>query len=599
MTKKQLASVLLPLGLIGLVVLFLGIFNSSALLILLAVTLLILWIGVYRLTRDVIPLETHRNETNEYIDNLKKWLSEGNRALIILGVLGFIGGASNNSIAVMIIGVILVIGGGWGYKIKTTNKTKEHSAGIHTDHGSAAWATKEEIKRSGLTNQSTGLYIGGDCLRNKAGHLCTIAGSGQGKGVCQIIPSLLVNPFCSYVITDPKGENAFITARFQKSAGQKVYIIDPWNEQEKMGATHGINASGFNPFAFIKYEIAELRDNCEQIAAYLIPDKDAKDPYWNDRARSMIKVLLMHIVTALPESEHNFWTLYKMLRLSGDEWLELLVDLKMNQHEDGLIAIAAEELIGIEKSGSTMAGIKSSAQNATTIFESPQIRRSLHYNDFNPYSLTNGDCTVYVVIPERFLESYSTWLRLVIGLCLKACNSRPNKRVSFLLDEFAVLGKMKDVQRGFAFARGQNIVLWTFVQSLSQLKDNYGEDGMNTFISNAAVFQTFGIKDQFSTEYVSKLLGEGTRSKDTFSYSAGSSSTHTQSSQTFARRVLTPDEVSTSPSIITIADGLRIQLPKMAYFKNPGNDAVFGTDSIKGSPEWYGDFKNRADPAPR
>ena len=480
-----------------------------------------------------------------------------------------------------------------------------------THHGSADWATIEQVKAAGVF-QAQGLYVGGEFLRSKIGHLMTIAGSRQGKGICLIIPTLLVDPIGSYVITDPKGENAFITAWAQKEAGQRVFIIDPWEEQKKLGATHGVYNSGFNPFAYLKMDPDELRDNCEQIAYFLIPDNsNAKDPYWNDRARSMIKIFLMHIVTTLPKEEHNFWTLYRLLRLSDDEWLNLLLDMKSNRAEDGLISIAAQELIGIEKAGNTMSGIKSAAHNATTMFESPQLRKSLAADDFNPHWLTEGNCSVYLVLPERFFDTHGGWLRLVIGIFLKACNAKPKRRVNFILDECAVMGKMKDIQRAYAFAAGQNIVLWTFFQNLSQVRDIYGEDAMNSFVNNAAVFQAFGIKDNFTTEYVSKMLGEGTFTKrvvtDSKSYGENGSNSTSTSMQTYARRILTPDEVEKSDAIITVAHGLRIRIARLPYFENtfpdmePSAYIKWNEDQIaKGEqPTWHYLFSKRADRRPR
>jgi type IV secretory pathway TraG/TraD family ATPase VirD4 len=93
---------------------------------------------------------------------------------------------------------------------------------------------------------------------------------------------------------------------------------------------------------------------------------------------------------------------------------------------------------------------------------------------------------------------------------------------------------------------------------------------MNTFISNAAVLQAFGIKDHYSTDYISKVLGDTTRSKNTYSYSSGiNTASNTESSQTFARRLRTPDEVETSQGIITIIDGLRKEIPKLPLLQKP------------------------------
>jgi type IV secretion system protein VirD4 len=489
----------------------------------------------------------------------------------------------------------------------------------NTEHGSAHWASWPDfVKANNPEDGYLGLVLGAaGLLRSKQGHLITVAGTGSGKGTCLIIPSLLLQPAGSYVVTDPKGENACITARSQREYGQNVIILDPWEEEKRIGSTHGIVSSGFNPFDFIKADMDELRDSCEQIASFLAPDRpEDKDPFWNDRSRTLIKTLLMHIITWLPPDEHNFWTLYKLLRLSQEEWFNLLKDMEENPSEGGLVSIASQEFLGLPPE--TMASIRSKAQTATSIFESPQLRRSLERNDFNPYDLTEGKTTVYVVIPERYLETHSAWLRIVIGLCLRACNTKPNKRVYYLLDEFAVMGKMKDVQKAFAFARGQNIVMWFFAQNLSQIKEIYGEDGMNTFIGNAAILQCFGgMKDQYTQQYFSKAIGKTTAAKrvSTVGTSSGGGTTSTSTSssiQTYEKDLVSSDEIETyNDMIFSIGEGLRFCASKRPWFKHffdgvDANNPLLSKENRKllkagklPQDVWHEHYQKQADPAPR
>ncbi|MCF1715386.1 type IV secretory system conjugative DNA transfer family protein [Flavihumibacter sp. RY-1] len=482
----------------------------------------------------------------------------------------------------------------------------------NTSRGSAEWSNYDAVKASGNGIQDHGLWLGNFYRRQKFGNLLTVAGAGSGKNACIIIPNLLVVPFGSYVVTDPKGENAYITARHQKQMHQKVYILDPWEQQEKMQAKHGIPTATFNPFDFIRSEPNELRDNCELLAYYLIPlNTEAKDPYWDNKARSIIKTFLMYIMTSLPEEEQNFWTLYKLLRLQGDDWTLLMAKMNISKELDGLVAAAAGEFSGFDRNSDHFASILSGAHNATTIFESPQLRASLNKSGFNPYELANGNVTLYIVIPEKYMETHSAWLRLVIGLCLKAVNARPNKRVNFILDEFAVLGKMTDVLRAYAFGRGQNIVMWAFAQSLSQIKQIYGEDGLNTLLSNTNVLQAFGVKDKFTKDYVSYSLGTGTLSevKVSNSHSQNGSST-SKSVEHIGRPLLDPDEVERFQDIITIADGLRFPIEKVGYYQNryenrkwddPRTIPDFQKMMKKGQiPDDLRElFKDRADPPPR
>ncbi|MCP4305064.1 MAG: type IV secretory system conjugative DNA transfer family protein, partial [bacterium] len=92
-------------------------------------------------------------------------------------------------------------------------------------HGSARFATDEEIAKSGLLETEHGAYLGhhaesgGGLTFGDDGHLITVATAGAGKGTCSVIPNLLSYEG-SVVCTDPKGENAAITARHRREMGQ-------------------------------------------------------------------------------------------------------------------------------------------------------------------------------------------------------------------------------------------------------------------------------------------------------------------------------------------------------------------------------------------
>ena len=90
------------------------------------------------------------------------------------------------------------------------------------------------------------------CADNK--HMLTFAATRAGKGTACIIPNLLSWPG-NCVVIDPKGgENAAITARRRREMGQKVYIINPFNEfTDILGET-----DSFNPFARLDIQSDQL-----------------------------------------------------------------------------------------------------------------------------------------------------------------------------------------------------------------------------------------------------------------------------------------------------------------------------------------------------
>ena len=446
---------------------------------------------------------------------------------------------------------------------------------IASNPNDARWSTDEEFTRiiHPDPNKTEGVWLGGEYICTRNFHGIVIGGSGTGKSTMHLIPNLLIKPFSSNFVLDIKGELAQITASAQKTMNQ-VYIIDPFNNQLDLRATHGIKSSGFNPFIFLEDE-NELIENCNIIAHALIPDNpNAKEPYWNQRGRHVVSLCLQHIATALPKKERNMHTLYKMLRTSGDEFTNLLLSMKQNTALDGIISIGAEELLGLIDSSATLASIRSNAQNGTELFASPQLRHSLSKNDFNPYDLSGkGNVTVYLNLPERFIDVYDGWARMVIALSLKACNAKPANPVQFFLDEFPLLKKFDDAKRNFAFSRGANVRLWIYAQSIASLRDIYGEDGMNVFLANAGILQCIGgVRDLATREYFSKILGTKTRIKaqHSISFTEGKETSTSNSTAYVEEKIplLTPEQIGNMSGIITLCDRAKVVLDDTPYFRN-------------------------------
>lgn len=507
------------------------------------------------------------------------YVAIGVACLTIFGIYYFtqhgdMGILSGNTGFFLIAGTLGVV----AYRAQKRAPERKRPEKRRSEHGSAYWANSNELAKAGVTKKDLNNPDDGTTWFNKDFcladhyHALTIGPSRSGKGASVILPNLLTKPNCSYVLTDPKGELACITAYWQEQCGQKVYIIDPWDLQTANEAGHSIKQSGFNPFDFIKHDKSKIIDNCHQIAELLVPpNPQAKDPFWDDSARNLIKLCMMHIVTAMPRSDHNFWTLYKMLRPVGEEWIDMLTEMQSSDAFGGLVARMSAEYV-MSPSDNPLRSTLSTAQNATTIFESEELRASLLRSDFNPLDLSNGNCTVYIVIPYEYLQSHARWLRMVVGMCIKAATVKVNQKVKFILDEFGVLGKMDAIANGFQFLAGKNICLWPFVQDLGTLKSLYGEEGMNKFIANASVLQFFNARDGFTAKYLSDLLGKQTMEQESKSSSYNPmNNTYNSSTSTslYGRELMTPEEISKDDRTIILYSGLKAILPKHYYFNIP------------------------------
>lgn len=402
--------------------------------------------------------------------------------------------------------------------------------------GSARFARESELKPY---HQNDGLYIGEHYCFNEAGHILTCAGTRGGKGTCLIVPNLLgrSNFAGSWVVIDPKGENAAITASYQKKRGQTVVVLNPWGLlEEQLG-----EAACYNPLDILAdTDNPNLPDDAQMIAEMIVPiDRQDKNKFFTDNARAIVSGLLLHMVTYEDEkNERSLKTLWEWVRLPKEKWIDLLADMEVNDHKKfgGVVLQAAREIQKLMTSGErTWGNIVATVLQCTDFIKSPALQKSMQ-TGFNPATLSDGKTSMYIIIPADKLQSHARWLRLVVTTTMRAVVRKPNKRVCFLLDEFAALGYLPEIETALSTYAGFNITVWTILQSLMQLQAHY-KDNWETFVGNSTVRHFFSVNDNFTAEYVSKAIGETSHViSDVTPFGLGGSKSN-------KRALVTPDEL--------------------------------------------------------
>ena len=120
--------------------------------------------------------------------------------------------------------------------------------------------------------------------------------------------------------------------------------------------------------------------------------------------------------------------------------------------------------------------------------------------------------SLYLCLPQRYMNTHYRWLRMMISLTvteMEKVRGRPatGHPILMVLDEFAGLKRMEVIETAAAQIAGYGVKMFFVLQSLEQLKAVY-KDNWETFLANSGLKVFFNLEDNFSRDYVSKLIGE-------------------------------------------------------------------------------------------
>src|ERR1022692_2975245 len=406
----------------------------------------------------------------------------------------------------------------------------------------AAWADPDEVEERYPYHDGT-VWLGrsGSDGRMPLGylddrHVCLVGGSRGGKGTTSIVPALITWPG-SICCVDPKGENATISAARRgggsthcKGMGQTVKVLDPFQSAQVADSLRG----RFNPLDTLDPKAEETIDEAGRIAdaIVVVHEGGTNDPFWDESARAMVKGLLLHVLTSPQyEGRRNLVTLRKLitrgdwesidaLREAGEKDLPpahglLWTGLSNNPAFDGLIAGSGDSFTNmLINSPKQYESVLQVANRNTEFIDSPAMQRLLEASDFQLSELKTRPegLSLYLCLPQRYMNTHYRWLRMMISLTvteMEKVKGRPaaGHPILMVLDEFAGLKRMEVIETAAAQIAGYGVKLFFVLQSLEQLKAVY-KDNWETFLANSGLKLFFNLEDNFSRDYVSKLIGE-------------------------------------------------------------------------------------------
>ncbi len=408
---------------------------------------------------------------------------------------------------------------------------KPYKPNWRQEHGTAVWTTDYSVQRAMYKGDGTffdSIPLGVNTQQGSVGpiwNMTAMQGHGfcfapnrSGKGTSVIIPALLTYGG-SMLVVDPKGENAWITAPYRRRMGQRVIILDGWNEVNKFGHVTGVErSSAYNPLAFLDASNRDFQDEVTLIAnALLLNNSNADHNFWTGNARAYFEGLI-GLAIAIHGHKATLATVYDLV--AGP--LHTVAELLLYAPPSPAQAFAKRELAGFFQGGTVsdqVISFQREAQQQTRFLASPAIR-DVVANDRQPFTMemcVSRPTTVYLVLPPERLVSHAGWLRMMLSLYLSAVTRAPARRglpTLMLIDEMGNLGRLPQLENAIGIAAGYDLRVFGFLQDLTQMQRDYPHTWEN-FLNNSSVLQVLAAKGH-AAEYFCGLLGNQTITENRF-----------------------------------------------------------------------------------
>lgn len=522
----------------------------------------------------------------------------------------------------------LIIGGGmlvligllsWLSDHYTLNNIKSKTVG-DGQHGTARWATPAEIQKTYVhvpfrvadwrkgqdrpTQQ--GLVLGS--VTDKHGitalvdcddiHCLMIGASGVGKTAFFLYPNLEYTCACgmSFLALDTKGDLARnYGAVAQKYYGYHIAVIDLRNP---------MRSDGFNLLALINRYMDAVRERPDDLASRAKAEKYAavlsktivnpsddgagrgQNAYFYEAAEGLLTSVILLLAELLPPTEEQpaerrhivsvFKLVQELLEPVGmssraKNGFQVLMAMLPDTHRARWLAGSA-----LTTSEQAMNSVMSTVLSRLNAFLDSEVEQVLCFDSaVDAEQIATEKCAVFLILPEEdgtknFMASLMIQnLSHELFHIADQNGGRLQNRVVLYCDEFGTMPPF-DVLPLFSAGRSRGLTLVPIIQSLAQLRKNYGADGAEIIQDNVqdTVFGGFAPGSQ-TAEVLSKALGS--RTVLTGSVTRGKNDP-SQSLQMTERPLMTPDELKSLPkgSFVVMKTGTHPMQTRLRLFLDWG-----------------------------
>jgi type IV secretion system protein VirD4 len=294
---------------------------------------------------------------------------------------------------------------------------------------------------------------------------------GSAKTVGFVMNQLLDDTSArSYIVIDPKGEIAAVTARFRRQLrGHAVRIINPYGVLTDIRPD--LRSDGWNPLADLDPSSPSFADDCAARGDALIKtNANESQPIFPNSARSALTSRInFEVRTArLLREEPSLPAVRAMLTLDAEPFFAEV---------DRMIATGDPDIVTriskFKNDNREIQSIKSNIETDTSWMTVPLRRDMTARNGVDFGAVKQRPTTVYVIIPTQELVNKAPYLRLLLSTALRHLYRHDGVPCTLLVEEAFVLGHLAELENACSILRGYGSRLVTVFQSLQQIRKLY------------------------------------------------------------------------------------------------------------------------------
>ncbi len=329
-----------------------------------------------------------------------------------------------------------------------------------------------------------------------AGHALVIGATGTGKSYSYIRPQIIAAALAgdSIVVTDPKGELFTDTANWLKSQGYKILLFNLANPQKS--------------YHWNMITEAKDMDEIMDLAEWMIMSAGDDEAFWSGGEVNLLAAALGYVkFTEQNNIARNIRSALRLLSFPQERIDELIAALPENTETETV----KEVWSGTAK---LFQNYVEGVRNKLRIITKGSLADLTSYSDFDLSTIGSRKTALFLILPEEgeyqalLVPFYAFMFRRLNELAFASGGKLPVP-TRFIMDEFANIGRVPDIDKVCALGRSKGIMVHIAVQNIGQLQGLYKRNNVwEAVAGNCPIKLCLGVDDINSARYFTDIMGE-------------------------------------------------------------------------------------------